>query len=338
MLFLRAHPEVVRLAVRGASGEPLLLTGRRGGVPVLWVSTSPTGSEGAAQAADRPRLFAEMAFEGRGRRRARGGDGPLATPRSRRVGCGDPRRLRLLPPHRLPGQGARAKRPSGWRPDPTRRVFPPRPASRRRAGPFRPPGGSRCTLAEDAAVAGIESLSARYRTTLFLNVAVMGLALLLGGVGGRRSPASRAGRGADARGCPGAGVGAPALPRGKAHHGGAPRGGHRPRDQQSARGDGQLPEPRPRRPRARRRRGRAPPPRRREGGPRAGGPGRAAGARPRRPRAHAAQPGGHDAGIRGDDGVRPVARRVLRASGSRRPWGRSPWWWKGVRSCWGRWP
>ena len=54
---------MVRLAVRGAKGEPLLLTGRRGGVPVLWVSTSPTGSEGAAQAQDRPRLFAEMAFE-----------------------------------------------------------------------------------------------------------------------------------------------------------------------------------------------------------------------------------------------------------------------------------
>ena len=58
LLFLRAHPEVVRLAVRGAKGAPLLLTGRRGGVPVLWVSTSPTGSE-AARPTRRaaPRLF-----------------------------------------------------------------------------------------------------------------------------------------------------------------------------------------------------------------------------------------------------------------------------------------
>ena len=56
LLFLRAHPEVTRLAVRAAGGEPLVLVGRRGGVPILWVASNPTGGEGPAMAPDRPRL------------------------------------------------------------------------------------------------------------------------------------------------------------------------------------------------------------------------------------------------------------------------------------------
>src|SRR5262249_12118835 len=62
LLFLRGHPEVVRLVVRSKEGRPLIATGRRGGVPVLWVSSSPTGLEGAAVAPDRPRLTTLVAF------------------------------------------------------------------------------------------------------------------------------------------------------------------------------------------------------------------------------------------------------------------------------------
>src|SRR5207237_8903254 len=58
LLFLRAHGEVTRLAVRAEGGEPLILVGRRGGVPILWVASNPTGSEGPAMAPDRPRLAA----------------------------------------------------------------------------------------------------------------------------------------------------------------------------------------------------------------------------------------------------------------------------------------
>jgi hypothetical protein len=43
LLFLRGNPEVVRVVVRSPRGEALLHTGRRGGIPVLWVSSSPTG-------------------------------------------------------------------------------------------------------------------------------------------------------------------------------------------------------------------------------------------------------------------------------------------------------
>ncbi|HEV7499308.1 MAG TPA: hypothetical protein VGQ33_04850, partial [Vicinamibacteria bacterium] len=60
LLFLRAHPEVTRLAVRNAAGEPLVLVGRRGGVPILWVASNPTGGEGPAVSPDRPRLAAAV--------------------------------------------------------------------------------------------------------------------------------------------------------------------------------------------------------------------------------------------------------------------------------------
>src|SRR5712691_8485691 len=62
LLFLRGHPEVVRVVVRSPRGEALLHTGRRGGVPVLWVSSSPTGLEGAAVAPGRPRLTSTFAL------------------------------------------------------------------------------------------------------------------------------------------------------------------------------------------------------------------------------------------------------------------------------------
>ena len=45
--------------MRASDGRPLVHVGRRGGVPVLWVSAAPTGREGAAidptpAASDRP--------------------------------------------------------------------------------------------------------------------------------------------------------------------------------------------------------------------------------------------------------------------------------------------
>ena len=60
LLFLRSHAEVVRIGVRASDGRPLVYVGRRGGVPVLWVSASPTGREGAAIDPTRPRLFARL--------------------------------------------------------------------------------------------------------------------------------------------------------------------------------------------------------------------------------------------------------------------------------------
>ena len=43
LLFLRGHPEIRSLMVRGEAGVPLVAMGRRGGVPVLWVPSAETG-------------------------------------------------------------------------------------------------------------------------------------------------------------------------------------------------------------------------------------------------------------------------------------------------------
>src|SRR5260221_7391776 len=56
LLFLRTHPQLIRVLGRSATGEALVHIGRRGGVPVLWVSSNPTGLEGVAMAPDRLRL------------------------------------------------------------------------------------------------------------------------------------------------------------------------------------------------------------------------------------------------------------------------------------------
>src|SRR5688572_17363155 len=45
ILFLRAHPEVTRLALLADDGRPLVVAGRRGGVPILWVAANPAGAE-----------------------------------------------------------------------------------------------------------------------------------------------------------------------------------------------------------------------------------------------------------------------------------------------------
>jgi signal transduction histidine kinase len=184
LLFLRGHPEVVRLTVRGGAGEPLLLTGRRGGVPVLWVSTSPTGNEGAAQSPDRPLLVARLAFGEAGSDAAAleaevaatslispdeafvdsgsaGASGGL-TDGSGKVlarGVADAAARSLAAQASVNGDG--------WTPPPPLRLS--------------------CTRPAEAAVMGMEPLSRRYRTTLVLNLAVMALALLLGGFAAREA-------------------------------------------------------------------------------------------------------------------------------------------------------
>lgn len=165
LVFLRSHPEVIRLEVTSEKGEPLLHAGRRGGVPVLWLSTNPTGREGAAMAPGRPRLVTrapgspadsraalelevdaeELLEEGAGCR--------LVDVEGERLAGGDvsARDAGISAPVSAPAWSA----PSPWRllcpaPDPT-------------LSPAVGPVGE------------------RYRTTLLLNVAVMALALFLGG-------------------------------------------------------------------------------------------------------------------------------------------------------------
>jgi signal transduction histidine kinase len=173
LVFLRSHPEVVRVVVRAASGEPLVQTGRRGGVPVLWVSSSPTGLEGAAVAPDRPRLTTELAVEPEG-----GADASRVSVEAEI----EPSSLLASEPgspacELSDASGRRLARSPG-----------PRPASGVSAlaalavegwslgGPWR----LACTRSAGAGLGLVEPVAARYRTTLALNLGVMALAVLLG--------------------------------------------------------------------------------------------------------------------------------------------------------------
>jgi signal transduction histidine kinase len=183
LLFLRAHEEVVRIAVRASDGRPLVHVGRRGGVPVLWVSAEPTGQEGAAIDPRRPRLTARLPHGEAARPLAGGVTIETEVEPSSLLDPGAP--------------GAEASRRCELR-DAAGTVigrFPPGPRRRGRAGErevragasLRAEGWSApgpltlsCAQPERTVVGLAEPVWARYRTTYGLNLAVMGLALLLG--------------------------------------------------------------------------------------------------------------------------------------------------------------
>jgi signal transduction histidine kinase len=193
LLVLRAHAEVVRLTVKGAAGEPMLLTGRRGGIPVLWVSSSPTGGEGAAQDPRRPRLLALLDLVGDAELKADVLEAEVApnlllSPREASAApeaetCELAERGGLKLAQRGPSP-ASAESPS----EASALVRLTGLATVSAEGWSAPgPWTLSCSLPEDVAVAGTEPLSSRYRTTLFLNLAVMALALLLGGFAARET-------------------------------------------------------------------------------------------------------------------------------------------------------
>ena len=183
LIFLRAHAEVVRIRIASTDGRPLVHVGRRGGVPVLWVSTSPTGDEGAAIDPRRPRLISKLP-QGDTERPAAGGvtveieveagsllDPGDGAPASSLYPCelGDAKGALLghfprgpQPPDAAGDGQSQASVPvEGWS----------------AAGPLR----LSCHSTSAAASGAGEPILARYRTTLALNLAVMALAVLLGG-------------------------------------------------------------------------------------------------------------------------------------------------------------
>jgi signal transduction histidine kinase len=179
LLFLRTHPAVIRAVVAEADGRPLVLTGRRGGIPVLWVSVNPTGGEGAATDPRRPRLTSTLDLDGAPGRPLRleaevaptmllHGEQPAAG--------GRPCVLSDAAGGVLAG-GAEAARASAR--DGQRRLAAEAPLQAEgwsAAGPWR----LHCWRAEEQAVALIAPLAGRYRATVALNLAAMGLAVLLG--------------------------------------------------------------------------------------------------------------------------------------------------------------
>jgi signal transduction histidine kinase len=180
LIFLRGHPEVVRVVVRKASGEPLVHTGRRGGVPVLWLSTNPTGFEGAAVAPGRLRLTTSLSFDSE-----RGAaTGPVTVETEV-----EPSALLAQPDGEAP-QACELR-------DASARVLAHTPASTAVPGGIRVveatspvraeawsapgPWTLRCIEREETALGLAEPVTARYRTALALNLGVMALAVLLGG-------------------------------------------------------------------------------------------------------------------------------------------------------------
>jgi signal transduction histidine kinase len=177
LVFLRSHPQVVRLAVRRADGAPLLLMGRRGGVPVLWVSSSPTGEEGAAVDPRAPRLqssvtgaaalrletevtpalLLEKDEQGEHRCRLRDARGQVLAGRSTEEVSRGESHLRASSTVALDGWSA------------------PGPAT------------LDCTGPDPLASGMLQPLASRYRTTLALNVAALVLTVLLGALAVREA-------------------------------------------------------------------------------------------------------------------------------------------------------
>jgi len=178
LLFLRGNPEVVRVVVRSRRGKALLHTGRRGGIPVLWVSSSPTGLEGAAVAPGRPRLTTSLVTS------TEGADGPTVetevepvtllspdhSPDGHDCRLSDARGTVLA---RHPGRAAAAAGTEGA----VRAETDVASDGWSAPGPWR----LECAQPLEMAVGRVEPVTARYRTTLMLNLAAMGLAVLLGG-------------------------------------------------------------------------------------------------------------------------------------------------------------
>jgi signal transduction histidine kinase len=174
LLFLRGHPEVVRVVVRSPRGEALLHTGRRGGVPVLWVSTRPTGLEGAAVAPGRPRLTMTLALA------SATADRPTVETEVEPVTL-------LSPEPVADGHACRLRDAAGTMlahdPMRTRAAAAVHAEAAVTSDGWSAPGPWRleCEQPEELAVARVEPVTARYRTTLLLNLAAMALAVLLGG-------------------------------------------------------------------------------------------------------------------------------------------------------------
>jgi signal transduction histidine kinase len=184
LLFLRAHPEVTRVSLRDTRGHLLLLAGRRGGVPILWLASNPTGGEGPAVSAARPRLETHVPFEGvAAAARPPGQPAGLAAEIAPEVLL-----AALDTEQEAGGPAARACRLLDARGAALGRSGPPlagEPIAA--AAEFVAEGWSapspwhlRCEEPRLRALSVVEPITTRYRTTLGLSLGAMAMAMLLG--------------------------------------------------------------------------------------------------------------------------------------------------------------
>jgi signal transduction histidine kinase len=175
LVFLNTHPEVTRLAIRGADGKPLLLVGRRGGMPILWVAPNPTGAEGPALSPGLPRPATVVAI-GKG------------APTTGLPGL----EAEIAPALLLTHRAGRATDRTCLLQDATGRALagtPTRSASPRlkadailaaEGWTLPAPWRLHCEQPREMTMALVKPVAARYRTTLALNLGAMALAMLLG--------------------------------------------------------------------------------------------------------------------------------------------------------------
>jgi signal transduction histidine kinase len=180
LLFLRGHPEVTHLLARSQAGAPLVEAGRRGGVPVLWVSGREAAGVSGRDGGAGGRITGRFDFAV-GVRKVRGSATLEAV-----IEPG-----RLLAPGPPADDAARACVLVD-RDDSVLATEPGAPAGdegdwMRASAPVLTEGWSApapwtlsCARRRAPAVALVEPFASRYRATLLLNLLVMGLALLLG--------------------------------------------------------------------------------------------------------------------------------------------------------------
>ncbi len=180
LLFLRGHPEVTHLLARSEEGAPLVEVGRRGGVPVLWMSGAGrdlSGETAKGSGAPAGRTVTGIFAFTSGIRKVSGAVTLEATidPASllaRREPVDDPGRACSLTDGK--GRTMAAQEPS------VREGIAAEASIATEGWSAPSPWRLACMSGRDRAFGALEPVAASYRTTLILNLAVMTLALLLG--------------------------------------------------------------------------------------------------------------------------------------------------------------
>jgi signal transduction histidine kinase len=186
LLFLRGHPEVTHLVARSRLGDPLVEAARRGGVPVLWLSSAETSPEIAEKkAVDLPQgpITGGFTFS-EGSRQVPGAVALRVTLDGARLfsltqTVEDPSRSCVLRDRRGAILSTEPLHPE------TREegaVDALRADSKVDTEEWSAPSpwSLVCQRARASVLARVEPLAGRYRMTLLLNLAAMSLALLLG--------------------------------------------------------------------------------------------------------------------------------------------------------------
>jgi signal transduction histidine kinase len=192
LLFLRAHPEVMRAEVQGSGGRPLLEAARRGGVPVLWMTAGDATTPPARRAIDPIERPVEGRFAPRlGTRSVRGAVTVEATIDAKRLLPSDAATVSHL--CRLTdAAGNLLAGGEAW-------TASAGPAASNNTGGAARFATARATVDAEgwsaaspwrlecrdsgpgAPLALLDPLASRYRKTLVLNLAAMSLAVVLGG-------------------------------------------------------------------------------------------------------------------------------------------------------------